>query len=110
MCRRMMNVRSNSRLPTGGGCQMVDSLRWTIRCRRLNDGGANGPAPERRSTATSRHARRRWRRSPRVGDGNRLALPFGVAALEPTEMPTWLGYIPLVIFALLMLTIIARGF
>src|SRR5262249_45340407 len=69
-----------------------------------------GPAPERRSTATSRHARRRWRRSPRVGDGNRLALPFGVAALEPTEMPTWLGYIPLVIFALLMLTIIARGF
>jgi len=33
-----------------------------------------------------------------------------VAALEPTEMPTWLEYIPLVIFALLMFTIIARGF
>jgi len=27
-----------------------------------------------------------------------------VAALEPTEMPTWLADIPLVIFALLMFT------
>ena len=33
-----------------------------------------------------------------------------MAALEPTEMPTWMGDIPLVIFALLMFTIIARGF
>jgi hypothetical protein len=33
-----------------------------------------------------------------------------VAALEPTEMATWLEYIPLVIFALLMLPVIARGF
>jgi hypothetical protein len=35
---------------------------------------------------------------------------LGVAALEPTEMATWLEYIPLVIFALLMFTMIARGF
>jgi len=33
-----------------------------------------------------------------------------VVALEPTEMPTWMADVPLVILALLMLTIIARGF
>jgi hypothetical protein len=45
-CHRMMNVRSNSKLPTGGGCQMVDSLRWTIRRRRSigNAESAHRPA------------------------------------------------------------------
>jgi len=33
-----------------------------------------------------------------------------VVALEPTEMPTWMADVPLVILALLMFTIIARGF
>jgi hypothetical protein len=35
---------------------------------------------------------------------------LALAALEATEMPTWLEYIPLVILALLLFTMIARGF
>src|SRR5262249_2741546 len=57
--RRMMNVRSNSRLPIGGGCQMVDSLRWTIRCQRLIDGNADPQA--RLSLAPVRRMERRLR-------------------------------------------------